>query len=161
MLKNVKKADRNERLFEVTNGLAEPTNGEIWELFLCKVYNASRYYPTVPASRSGDLVAKGIHYQAKAANGIWEGITNLKEFENFITKIDKASKYLLRVGTDPTLNSRIWWLEVDKQELIKLAKLGFVKFDRLAYGKPAAKWTITQKKAYKIKKQYNLIRYQD
>lgn len=147
MLKNTSKATRKENLYRFQNGLAKPKNGEMFELIVADYYQASRVYQSTPASRAGDMVAKGTHYQIKAYNGFWENISNLEEFETFITKICKAERYILRVGTDSGFEGFIGWLDVDKSEIIELAKQGYIKFNRLAHGRTAAKWGITRKQA--------------
>ena len=146
MTTNMTKTER-EQLFEnLLNGTTAPTAGQKWELYLAKAYNASRYYPTNAASKSGDIVANGIHYQIKSANGIWENINSYEDFENFILHSDKASRYLLKVGTTSAI-SKPEWLDVSKQDLLRLAVAGYVKFDRKAYGKNSAKWSMTSKEA--------------
>jgi hypothetical protein len=146
-LQNTPKKVREHLFEEIANGTIIPTPGQEWELFITRYYNASRYYATAPASMSGDMVATGIHYQIKSANGFWEGITNLSEFTDYIENTCKASRYILKVGTNSKITGKVWWLDVDKQELIALAQAGHIKFNRKAHGKPAAKWSMTYKEA--------------
>jgi len=150
-MENIKKVER-EQLFErVVNG--EKLNaGQAWELYLAIELNANRYYPNAPASKAGDLVANGVHYQVKAYNGFWEGIDNLQAFENFILHTCKAKRYLLKVGTHSGIRfGNEKWLDVDKQQMIQLARAGYVKFNRTAHGKKAAKWGITTKQALHLR----------
>ena len=160
-LKNTPKKVREHLFEEIANGAIIPTPGQEWELFITKYYNASRYYATAPASMSGDMVAAGIHYQIKSANGFWENISNLEEFSDYIANTCKASRYILKVGTDSKIAGKVWWLDVDKQELIALAKAGYVRFNRKAHGKQAAKWSMTYKKALHLNMNMKIspIRY--
>lgn len=151
-LQNTNKAMREQLKEGISNGTVLPTDGQEWELFIAERYQASRYYPSSPASRTGDIVATGIHYQIKSANGFWEGITNLADFTDYIENTCKAQRYILKVGTDSKLTGKVWWLDVDKSELIALASQGHIRFDRKAHGKPAAKWSMT----YKIANHLNM-----
>lgn len=147
MLKNTSKKEREQMFEEYQNGKLLD-NGKAWELYLAKVYNASRHYTTAASWEAGDIVAAGVHYQVKAYNGFWQGVATLEEFTDHILNICKATRYLLKVGTSAqVVEGQEIWLDVSKQELITLAENGYIKFNRKAYGIPSAKWGMTKKQA--------------
>ena len=147
MLKNTKKAEREQMFEEYQNGV-KLDNGKAFELYMAKVYNASRHYTYAASWEAGDIVADGVHYQVKAYNGFWQGIATLEEFIDFILNVCKASRYLLKVGTSAqVLEGQEIWVDVNKQGLMTLARNGYIKFNRTAHGIPSAKWGMTKKQA--------------
>lgn len=147
MLKNTRKAEREQEFGKYLQG-EKLEAGKAWELYMAKVYNASRHYTTAASWEAGDIVAAGTHYQVKAYNGFWQGVATLEDFTDHILNICKATRYLLKVGTSSDVKpGKEIWVDVDKQELITLAQAGYIKFNRVAHGVKSAKWGMTKKEA--------------
>ena len=156
MLKNMKKSEREQMFEEYQNGKLLD-NGKAFELYMAKVYNASRHYTYAASWEAGDIVSAGTHYQVKAYNGFWQGVTTLAEFTNHILNICKAERYLLKVGTSAeVVEGQEIWVDVNKQELIILATNGYIKFNRTAHGIPSAKWGMTKKQALHLNMKLNI-----
>lgn len=118
-------------------------NGERFELFCGVQYRGTRYYPYNPASKSGDIVANGIHYQCKAHRGYFGNIANIEELSKHLFDVCKASRYLLQV----TETKQTWWLDVDKHEVLRLAELGYITFENAGKRGKVARWSMTVKEA--------------
>jgi hypothetical protein len=125
--------------------------GVDFEYAMIIAYSTTRYYPYNPASKSGDIVANGIHFQIKSDRGFWENIENIEQFENHILKICKAKRYLLRIS-----KTEYQWLDVSKEEIIHLAKKGYITFEKHSKGRPIARWSMTKKEAMHLYMRENI-----
>lgn len=117
-------------------------NGERFELVMGKRLNATRYYPYNSASKSGDIVANGTHYQCKADRGYFADITNIEELAEHLFKHCKASRYLLQVT-----KQNDWWIDTDKQGILKLAERGYITFEDAGSRGKVARWSMTKTEA--------------
>lgn len=140
--------------FQFVDRITEPrklNKGEKFELEMGYHFNAEGYHPVAPATKSGDLTIKKIEFQCKADRGFWENVRNLAEFKTFIFTQCKAERYLLKIST-----SKNWALNVNKNELIKLAENGYIKFNQPAFGKSCARWSMTIKEGIHLKMKLDI-----
>lgn len=118
--------------------------GEGFELAMVIAHDTTRYYPTNPLTKSGDIVVMGTHYQIKGHRGFFGNVKNMEELENHLFNECAADRYLLRVGG----KQKFAWVNVSKEEVLKLAEAGHIKFeDSQSKNGHVARWTISEKNA--------------
>lgn len=130
---------RKDRFYEKLEMEDYGNKGEKFEFVMAIIYPTTRYYPYNPASKSGDIVAMGTHYQIKGHRGYFDKVKDLDDLKNHIYNVCKADRYLLRV----TEAKKYWWLDVSKDEIIELAKNGYIKFQSDKTRGHYARWSMT------------------